>query len=100
MNKEGKKPLKMPSDVASSSPQSKDEWDNYWSNVKKISAQMSKEDRREYDKKRNAYLTQQRQIAKLKVLMAKYPDEVQYILHSETRPRPTATDMYPTRFGR
>jgi hypothetical protein len=95
MNKEVKKAPKMPVSASSSSPQSKEEWDNYWRDVKSISVQMSKDDRKTYDKRRNAYLTQQRQVTKLKALMLKYPNEVQYILHPETRPRPTATDMYP-----
>jgi len=90
----------MPVESASESPQSKEEWDNYWRNVKNIHKQMSKEDRRAYNKAYYARRKQAKEIVKMKELMAKYPDEARYTLHPETRPTPTAIDMYPRRLGR
>lgn len=65
-------------------------WDQFWVDYSKIRTTMSKEERKEYNRKYKAEQTRKRQIAKLAELMAKYPDEVGYILHPETRPAPLA----------
>ena len=96
MNKEDKKTLQMPAGTANSSARSSDQWANYWRDVKKISVQMSKEDRKSYDKRRNAAITRQRQIARLHELMTKYPDEVRYTLGTADRPTQSPRDYYNT----
>ena len=95
MNNRPKKTLKMPVQAASDSPKSKEQWDNYWRNVKNIHQQMSKEDRKAYNKKYYAHRKRLREIEKMKELMAKYPQEVQHTLYPETIPKLTAKDMYP-----
>jgi len=80
-----KKPLIMPDKTAQEDPEA---WASFWHDYKNIRTSMDKEDRKEYNKKYKAEQTRKRRVAKLAELMAMFPDEVQYILHPETRPAP------------
>lgn len=59
-------------------------WEVYWQEVAKYEAWQETQRRKEYRRKYYAKKTQLRQIAKMKELMGKYPDEAKaFLLDSE-----------------